>query len=259
MAAWKVIGAAVRGPSHEQDGRPCQDAFAHHAGAERLIAVVADGAGSARFSDRGARLLGETVVSALAGHTETLEGLNGAVPESWQAAVAAAVERTRATLAAAIAEASPCDPPATLADFHATLVGAVAEPGCGFLFHIGDGSAAAVSDPGDWAGCTLSLPENGEFANETYFFTQDIWRDHLRFTAFGPSALIVLVSDGAMPFTLAERFAGLEGRFLGPVTAFLEEAAPEAGRAALAATLDRPDARRISSDDKTLLWARLLD
>jgi hypothetical protein len=259
MRTWKVVAASVRGPSHEESGEPCQDAFAHAIEGERLIAVVADGAGSARFSDQGAALLCETMVRELGSCGERLDGTAEGVSEAWQAAVAAAVETAREGARALIPAAAGEDGEASLADYHATLVGAVAEPGAGFLFHIGDGSAAAVHDMNDWADCALSKPENGEFANETYFFTLDDWRDHLRFTGFGPSELVVVVSDGSMPFTVAEKFAGLEPRFLKPVSAYLEKTPAEAGGKALAGTLDREDARRINGDDKTLLWARLLD
>ncbi|MEM7224934.1 MAG: PP2C family serine/threonine-protein phosphatase [Pseudomonadota bacterium] len=255
MSSWKVIAAAVRGPDHEADRLPCQDAYSHAEAGDRLVAVVSDGAGSARFSETGAKVLCHEVVAALSTCDKALDGGH----EPWRPAVEQAVERARAALEARIPEEIALGAPVTLADYHATLVGVVAAPNGGFFFHIGDGTAAAVSEIGDWAGCRLSLPENGEFANETYFFTQEIWRDHLRFTDFGASPLIVMVSDGAMPFTVAERFAGLEGRFMAPVTRYLEGASPEDGAKALAGTLDRADARRISGDDKTLLWARLID
>lgn len=256
MSGWKIIGASVRGPDHEDNGLPCQDAFGHATTDRRLVAAVADGAGSARFSDHGSRLLCDTVVAALGQCDELLDPTAATVPEGWRSAVEGAVRAARDEVRALLCDQPAANPPASLDDYHATLIGAVAEPEGGFFFHIGDGTGAAVPDTADWRTCTLSPPENGSFANETYFFTQDTWRQHLRFTAFGPCALIMMVSDGAMPFTLAERLAGLEPRFLAPVTAFLDTAAPEAGGAALAATLDRPDARRISSDDKTLLWAR---
>lgn len=258
MPRWKVIAAKVRGPDHEAQGLPCQDAFNHAVQGCRLIAAIADGAGSARFSERGAQCLVDTVVAALSNRPEPVAGAPEVMLETWRPVVEAAVERARAAVDEIIDEAPTSDPPATPADYHATLVGMVAEPEGGVLFHIGDGAAMAVADTADWLTGTMSPPENGEFANETYFFTQGSWRQHLRLTAFGPSAVIVAVSDGAMPFTVAERFAGLEPRFLAPVTAFLERAAPAAGRKALAGVLDREDARRISGDDKTVLWARLL-
>jgi len=74
-----------------------------------------------------------------------------------------------------------------------------------------------------------SRPENGKFANETYFFTGANWRDRPRLSPFGASALILLVSDGAMPFTLAEKFQGLEPRLIAPVTAYLDRVDPNQG------------------------------
>ena len=256
MPTWKVIAAKVTGPDHEEAGLPCQDAYGHLLKGTRLIAAVADGAGSARFSETGAQTLVDCVISELAQFDTPIESADWDGCDLWTEILEAAVERARTALTDIIA-GMDCEPAAKLSDYHATMVGFIAEPEGGFFFHIGDGTAAAVPDVADWQSCTLSMPENGEFANETYFFTQDDWRDHLRITPFGPSAAIVAVSDGAMPFTVAQGFQGLEARFLAPVTAFLDKATPEAGGAALAGTLDRADARRISGDDKTFLWARL--
>ena len=84
-----------------------------------------------------------------------------------------------------------------------TLVGAVAEGERGFFFHIGDGVAVAEArDAGQPP--VVSLPENGEYANETYFATGEHWREHLRVTSLPqPPRLLALMSDGAASFVMA--------------------------------------------------------
>lgn len=259
MIPWKVVAASVRGPDHEVDGTPCQDAFAHRTDGRRLIAAVADGAGSAARSHEGAQRLCDVVVEELGRCSLALP--NGAgeadpVMEDWRTRACSAVRMVRDELRYRISQTPESEEAVRLRDYAATLVAVVAEPEGGFFLHIGDGVAAALADTAAWSDGVLSKPENGEFANETYFFTGDDWRERLRLTCFGPSELIVLLSDGAMPFTLADKLAGLEPRFMAPVTKFLDGVDEQAGGQALAHTLDREDARRISGDDKTLVWIR---
>ena len=48
-----------------------------------------------------------------------------------------------------------------------------------------------------------SLPENGEYANQTYFFTDETWKDHLRAGACEEKInFLVLMTDGAIPFLI---------------------------------------------------------
>jgi hypothetical protein len=259
MTDWKVIGAAVRGPLHEQDGSPCQDAFAHRIDGRRLVAAVADGAGSAPHSDEGAQRLCEVLVKELGACTVAMPNCADdadRVIAEWIDHTRAAIQMVRDELRYRIVQRPETHDAARLRDYAATLVAVVTEPEGGFFLHIGDGAAAALADATAWSESVLSAPENGEYANETYFFTGDDWRERLRLTRFGPSELIVLLSDGAMPFTLAEKLSGLEPRFMAPVTTFLDGVDVATGEQALAHTLDREDARRISSDDKTLVWIR---
>lgn len=48
-----------------------------------------------------------------------------------------------------------------------------------------------------------SLPENGEYANQTYFFTDEKWRDHLRTGSCSEKInFLALMTDGAIPFLI---------------------------------------------------------
>ena len=61
-------------------------------------------------------------------------------------------------------------------DFACTVVGAIISPGLEYVsFHIGDGAMVLIGEDD----CVVkSLPENGEYANETYFATLKIGRTH---------------------------------------------------------------------------------
>ena len=60
---WKYTGQAVIGTSHEKNNTPCQDAYRIEPIDDRLIVVVADGAGSAKHSDIGAQLITQEAVA----------------------------------------------------------------------------------------------------------------------------------------------------------------------------------------------------
>ncbi len=244
MTSWKVVAASIAGPHHVRDGLPCQDAHTYRLQGDYLIAVISDGAGSACYSQLGSQAIADTLVQVLA--EADLQGLEA---QTLQALVEAGVEQCRHNLVEA-------HPDTQLADFHATLLGVVAGPEGGFFFQIGDGLGAAIQEQ-RWAPCLLALPENGEFAEETFFFTQDSWRKHLRLTAIpAEHNQIILVTDGAYSFTYKPSAQGLDEAFVGPVCRYLDHQPADVARLALEQTLNHPNAQRISGDDKTFLWAK---
>ena len=168
--------------------------------------------------------------------------------------VTAAIVEARDTVFALAPE-----PGALLGDFNATLVGCAAWPDGGLFFHIGDGTAVALDSRSlDVLG--MSPPENGEFAEQTFFYTADAWREHLRFTPVPAGAdLVALMSDGTMTFAIASNRREVDRRFFVPVTKHLlrDDVSTESGAAALHSTLASPGACRVTHDDKTLLWAHL--
>jgi hypothetical protein len=249
--SWTVSAASVRGPDHAGEGRPREDACAWRVDGERLVAAVADGAGSAARSREGARLCSTALVEALVTVPPPPPGDGGAVAR-------AAIEAALAGVRAAIAERLEAFPAGALRDYAATVVGVWAEGEDGWLFHIGDGAGAAarLDDLGD---AVVSPPENGSFAEETFFFTDRAWRRRLRITPFESRDLVVLTSDGAGSFTFAPRWQGLEAEFVAPLARHLEQRPPAAARRTLARVLRAPGAQAISGDDKTLVLARLRD
>jgi len=251
-AAWRIAGTSIRGAYHALAGEACQDRHSVQVtpgGA--LIALVSDGAGSARHGGDGAAILCEAVA-------ETLGELAEQVPlEPSRALLRRACRAVCTGIEAARARVLDEMPPdAGLYDYHATLVGAFALPGSGGLFfHIGDGAALALSGE-RWL---LSPPRNGEYSNETYFFTQFDWRRHLRFKLIAPGFdTIFVMSDGVTDLGLRRNGHGPEPflPFFEPISRFLDGAPRDEGEQALGATLDTPAARARSQDDKTLVWAQ---
>jgi hypothetical protein len=248
---WKTIGVSVPGFAHQAEGAPCEDFHAIASFANgRLVAVVSDGAGSAPRAVEGAKMICEGLVGHLAPHATKLG--QGSDIQSEENSVRSWVAEGIESVRTKIAEISAGDP---LSAFHATLVGAIAGPDGGFFFHLGDGAAFAACAE-DFSQNILSHPENGEYANETYFFTQADWQEHLRLKRFDRQFdLLILMSDGVTPFALAPGAVAPHEPFFGPLSRYLASHTSEEGQRALAATLEQDAIRRITGDDKTLVWA----
>ena len=144
-----------------------------------------------------------------------------------------------------------------IADFAATVVGIVYHKDEGLFFHIGDGAAIALKDD-SYENFVASRPENGNFACETFFYTQQAWAENLRFTSFSNAHTIFLMSDGLTNFSFANDFKDIEKGFIVPINNFLrDEKAKTKAERALANTLNTPRAQKLNSDDKTLVWAKV--
>ncbi|HEX4855153.1 PP2C family serine/threonine-protein phosphatase [Arenimonas sp.] len=247
---WHVCAATATGKSHLDAGTSCQDALSHQVRDGVLVAAVCDGAGSQPLSGEGAQAIARDVVAGLVARLAAGVPLPTLAAADLEAEVAACLSAVRETLQARADQAG-----VALGSYAATLVGVVTDGERGGFFHVGDG--IAVADARDTAlAPVLSLPENGEYANETYFVTGQDWRAHLRLTPIShPVRRVALMSDGAASFVMARGSGGLFPAFIDPVQAFLS-AAPEAqGSAALQGTLADPRTWRITGDDKALLLA----
>ena len=238
--AWRIYAASAIGKGHIDGGIPCQDAFSQVSGDEWVVAVVCDGAGSAAKSEIGSRACADAISSFLA----KCVGDPTAVCE--RSIVERAVEAARAGIdghAVALNVSSR--------ELACTLVGAVLHGQGGYLFHIGDGMAVVELAEGP---PVLSLPENGEYSNETYFVTDADWQAHLRVVPFsGVIRCLTLMSDGPMPFAINRERTGLFDPYMAPVKSFLSTAGEAEGSEALQATLLDERTWSITSDDKTIL------
>lgn len=236
---WRVFSAASIGKGHIDGGLPCQDAAEYAFGKGWLVAVVCDGAGSAAKSDVGAQACARAVCRVLAG----VEGVPSTIKPDLiaQAIVAARADIQSLSLEHAI-EAR---------EFACTVVGIVLSRDGGALFHIGDGMAVVELSDG---AVVLSSPENGEYANETYFVTGGDWQAHLRMTPFeGQIRRAALMSDGVVPFAISRSKTGLFAPFIDPVATYLAGVDEGAGSEALQATLADERTWEITQDDKSLI------
>ena len=179
------VAASKRGRSHAREGLFRDDDFALWTGGPGgwNIAVVADGAGSAKYSRRGSQIAVRTIVRDLPSLLEAqLTGqIDGLVAEYLNAG-AGAEDRIRTQLylslaTAAFNAAKAIGDEAARAEeregsFSTTLVLSVARkvPHGWFIagFSIGDGGAAIFDLPSRTVK-TLTLADSGEFAGQTRF------------------------------------------------------------------------------------------
>lgn len=131
---FEVAAGSVAGRAHALSGRPNQDAFVVRAGADSIIAVVADGCGSAEKSEVGAwigaHLLATEVSRANAGDLE-----DAAFWSAVQERSVAALRATAASMGGDLAETAR-------RFFLFTIVGAIIVKERAAVFSLGDGLLA---------------------------------------------------------------------------------------------------------------------
>ncbi|MEO7860067.1 MAG: PP2C family serine/threonine-protein phosphatase [Nitrospirales bacterium] len=187
---WRFAAARATGKSHHKSGLPCQDRLAcmvlpHDA----FIAVLADGAGSAAMGEIGAEIAVNTIVARLQRALEEGRSDFGALLQE------AAVQAREAVVSEAIKQ--ELEP----RSFASTLLVLMLVPEGGAALQIGDG-VIVVSDGGNgWS--WVFWPQRGEYANTTYFLTDDDAIERIQVETFsGAISDIALMSDGLEPLAL---------------------------------------------------------
>ena len=209
----KLIAASRRGRSHEHNGSFRDDDFFIDHDQGWSIIIVADGAGSAKFSREGSRL----AVSTVGGHIKSVlaseqglsltqlldseEELNTKLNTLgrefhyiYHKASSLAVQAIEAEAAAR------SDQPRAFA----TTLLAAAVRNCGDKFFVatfwlGDG-AIAVYDPEDTVKL-MGTPDGGEFAGQTLFLDRSVLSDNsfgkrVKIGSFSDKAALLLMTDG---------------------------------------------------------------
>ncbi|BAY34016.1 hypothetical protein NIES2107_59210 [Nostoc carneum NIES-2107] len=160
---WQVVAASVCGTSHLKNKQLCQDA--HHwqlLSDNVLVAAAADGAGSAIQGKVGAMIAVETAIENIAIKEITRDALadDGVVRSLLTDAMLAAKKAVED-------EAAACNN--QLQDLATTLIVMVATPEVVAVAQIGDGLAVAKDSTGNLL--ALTMPDSGEYINETTFLT----------------------------------------------------------------------------------------
>jgi hypothetical protein len=249
---WRTVAASVVGTSHVGVGQPCADAcVVRILGPRRnrlLLAVAADGAGASERSAEGARL----ACSAIVERAET-RGSTGLGDFGRDEAVGW-LEAARARIAEA-ASAEKLD----ARRFSCTLLVALVDARRAVFLQIGDG-VIVYRGPGD-SYVPAFWPQTGEYANTTWFLTDDDFVERLQTTDADAVHELALLTDGLQALALRFRTREVHGPFFQPMFERLrQEPAGEAGGllTELQAFLDSPPVNQRTDDDKTLVLATRL-
>ncbi len=248
---WKLATSTVTGKAHIDRGENGQDN--NKAGTIRIgdneffIGIAADGAGSTTEGGRGAEIVCEIVYNRIvAALRET-----GDIPSITDSGIHAWITAGRDAIESEAAGKSK-----RLKDYACTILGVVAGERGALFFQIGDG-AIVTSSGQEYQ--TIFWPEQGEYANTTYFVTDEQYRErlHIHHAESVPEE-IALFTDGLQNLVLSFSQRKAHAGFFRPLFDALEkfpENVLSGFSAQLETFLDRPEINARSDDDKTLVLA----
>jgi serine/threonine protein phosphatase PrpC len=244
---FQVFSSSVTGASHLALGRTNEDHFVVGRGTNDWIAcVVSDGCGSAEKAATGSKTISELVCKALLKVSSQIDK-NGV--GEWL------IDDVIGELAKCKMHLRELFGP-DLRAYHATIVAALISEKGGFLLHIGDGIASSFKITNNNNGqlqlsqATTSEPENGEYANETFYLTEPSWIRHIRLTPLTDTSCVILCTDGAQDILFPKNRINntLFSELLQSIT--VSQSTPNSD---LTTILTSASAQKISSDDKTAL------
>ncbi len=185
--------ARATGTSHARHEMPCQDRCACATlNSSGIVAVLADGAGSAKFAEEGAEIAVNTVVAVVAAAsinptTDFAELIRGAAIAAREAVVAHAQGRG-----------------VDARELASTLLAIVSTEYGSAAVQVGDGIIVISQDSGEWG--SVFWPQRGEYANTTRFLTDEDTATRLEVVSFGrPLSDVALISDGLEPLAIHYR------------------------------------------------------
>lgn len=249
---WRIVGASTIGSSHHATGSPCQDSnwstsCRTTAGRQVLLAFAADGAGTASQGGAGA-------VAAMEATAEFLTARLEVIPEAGAEALLVECAGQVSTRIRALAAAAGLLP----RDFACTWLGVVATDTSATVVQIGDGGV--VIDAG--VGLEMPVtPMSGEYANQTYFITDDDALGRVRtVTVPGRAERVAVFTDGIQRLAVdLAKNTPHEPFFRGFFEVLSRSAADDEDRlhAGLLSFLGGSEVEKRTDDDKTLVLAAL--
>ncbi len=166
---WRVVGASVRGTSHDATGAPCQDFSDYRqvfiGNAPALIIGIADGAGSVQASDIGAREAVSYLMRKIPAAVRDVRAVNKSIAREWLVGVRDHLASVAATAAVEFDQLA------------CTLLAAIITEDVSVFIQVGDGTWVVQEDA--HYRCA-TWPVKGEFANQTTFITSPRWADVLQ-------------------------------------------------------------------------------
>lgn len=249
---WRLVAASVRGSSHAAAEMPCQDSnWASPSegilASPVLCAFAADGAGSAIRGGDGAELAMAAVANFMRDRTRR----EGFQPDESVAIECLQHVRNRLALAAEETSLTP-------RDYACTLLGVVSTATQTLLVQVGDGGI--VVDVGEGLALPI-IPMSGEYANMTYFITDEDALSRVQLKSFSaPVQKLAVFTDGLQRLAINMAAQAPHEPFFAKFFSILGQASlkdEEKLQDLLAAFLKSRPVEERTDDDRTLVLATL--
>lgn len=253
--SWKFVFSSSVGTSHIGTATPCQDSSTcevldERDGSQVLIAIVADGAGSAKCAEIGSALACTyfiQVIKAYLAAGGSLPEIDAEVVKNWLVGFQSEV----------IAKCADND--LLPRDFASTVLTAIIGNDCAVFFQIGDGAIVITDceEPDNYR--WVFWPQQGQYANETNFATDEHAPEKIEFTLVSRRIdEVAAFSDGLQGLTLHYESRQAHNPFFAPIFGWLR-AAPESNSqkhtASLTSFLNSEKINDGTDDDKTIVLA----
>lgn len=261
--SWQGYGASSIGKSHIDSNLPNQDSIYLQKTEKGMVAVVCDGAGSAKFSQAGAAFfsqsIGKMLLSLGVNHSVSISGIAFDLVKVKQQIVEQ-LSQIRLDLQSQLPAES------SLRDYHTTFTGLLIHANHqALLVQIGDSplitSQFVVRHPHIDYFTNLQVygdDSKNEYVNETHFITQDNWQSFLRVEPIDLSQVdcLALMSDGCadLVFEGASVTPKIYRPFFGNLLFNLTQSqSSQQGSAIIEQALGNPATYRLTGDDKSLV------
>ncbi|MBL1177582.1 PP2C family serine/threonine-protein phosphatase [Pantanalinema sp. GBBB05] len=255
--SWKIITRSAIGTLHQTINLPCQDYGDGLVLGEVVMGVVADGAGSAKYADVGAKLAVTTALNFL---TQTEEWLQRQRHLSWDSLVQRPSEKMAQNLFTKVVEQVVTVLRQTadrnqwaIDDLACTLLAFIATPHWLAALQIGDGFIVVRAQ--DQAYRLLFQPHKGEYANQTTFVTSEAALADMQIQVLAePQSFICAATDGLEKVAIRLSDWTAFPPFFQPLEEYLQETVdPNQEDDYLVAFLESDRLNQRTDDDKTLL------
>jgi Protein phosphatase 2C len=250
MNSWTWAAASCIGTSHVKTNVRRQDAFScsyNTNDGKTLIAVVSDGAGSARMGGEGASLICRTMIT----QARQFDFARPELPTDEELWSWIFVARDRIAKAAQLRCLRP-------RDFAATVILLISSGENTLVAHIGDGSAVVRCEgTNEWN--ALSWPSQGEFASSTFFVTDDPTPKLNISRTNTPVSALAVFSDGvermALDMAAQKPFKPFFDGMIRPMASTQIEGFDQKLSQQLSTYLNSDAVNARTDDDKTLILA----
>lgn len=250
--AWKAVVCSSIGTRHQKQQLPCQDYGNYCIFEDAIAGAVADGAGSAKHSDVGAKLAVETVMKIFAEierSPQPAERLSSPLTrKEARGFFTKIVQEVVATL-----EQQAVNNNYSINDLACTLLVFVATPDWLAAMQIGDGFMVVRLQGEEYK--LLFQPDKGEFVNQTTFVTSANALDEMQVKVLsGKQTFICASTDGLERVAIQIRDWTPFSPFFKPLEQYLGEFHhPESDHEYIQNFLDSERLNARTDDDKTLL------